>query len=98
MQRSAWLTQGYRWHVFGVGAVFVLISIIAHNALDHDSVFGDGFGIFSFAARTARELFVDLIDSVFALMGAVLTTSVYYELRLLKEDAGPEDLATVLDA
>jgi hypothetical protein len=97
LQRSAALTQGYRWPVFGVGVVFVLITSIVHGSLDHDAVFGDGFGIFSFAARVARDLVVDVVDSVFALVGAVLTASVYYELRMLKEDAGPEDLATIAD-
>ncbi|MDB5452462.1 MAG: hypothetical protein JWO33_1040 [Caulobacteraceae bacterium] len=97
LRRSAQLTQGYRWQLFGIGAVFVLISSMIHGALDHGGPFSDGFGIFSFAGRVARELIVDIVDSVFALIGAVLTTSVYYELRLLKEDAGPEELAAILD-
>lgn len=97
LTRSARLTEGYRWQVFAVGAVFVVVSGVFHNAVDGDGVFRHAFGLFSVVNHAAHELAGVVMDTVFSLVGAMLTISTYYELRMLKEDAGPEDLATVLD-
>ena len=45
----------------------------------------------------AKEVTDAILDTVAALIGAVGVMSVYFELRRLKEGAGPEDLATLLE-
>jgi hypothetical protein len=94
--RSSALTQGHRWPVFFIGLVFFLVSGLIHGAFDH-SVFGDGENLFAAVGRTVAELFSDAVDVIFALIGAVLVASTYFELRTLKEGAGPEDLAEAVD-
>lgn len=97
LNRSSDLTTGYRWYVFGIGALFVVVSGMFHGAVDHHGFWGDGHNLFATVGRTVSDLLGDAMDTVFALIGAVLTTSVYYELRKIKEDAGPEEFASVLD-
>jgi hypothetical protein len=98
LQRSAALTQGFRWPVFAIVIVFFIASMLIGNAFEHaqHGMF-DGMGFFHDIGRAVRKLTDDILDSILALIAAVLVFSVYYELRLVKEGAGPEELADVLD-
>jgi hypothetical protein len=97
LSRSSSLTEGYRWYVFAIGVIFVVASSIGHSLVDHHGYFNDSHNLFATIGRTVSELLGDAMDTIFALIGAVLTMSLYYELRMLKEAAGPEELASVLE-
>jgi hypothetical protein len=97
LRRSASLTAGYRWQVFGIWAIFIVATAIV-GSLDniprqifHGPDFIDSIG------NGASELIETIVEIIFALIGAVMVASVYFELRTLKEAAGPEDLAELLD-
>jgi hypothetical protein len=98
LSRSAWLTQGYRWPVFGLMVLFVVVVAIFSGVIT-----GIQAGIlspFSFIHGLrggAHEVTSALLDTAAALAGAVGVMSIYYELRMIKEDAGPEDLASLLE-
>jgi hypothetical protein len=100
LERSAKLTEGYRWYVFGIGAVFFGACFLIQGAFDgghhhhHIEDFGD---YFSNVSHAVRRLIRTILDVVAAPIGAMLTASTYYELRMIKEGAGPEALAEVLD-
>jgi hypothetical protein len=98
LQRSAALTQGFRWPVFAIVIVFFIASMLLGNAFEHaqHGMFGD-VGFFHDVGRAVRELTDDVLDSILALIAAVLVFSVYYELRLVKEGAGPEELTDILE-
>jgi hypothetical protein len=98
LQRSAALTQGFRWPVFAIVIVFFIASALIGNAFEHaqHGMF-HGMSFFQDVGRAVRELTDDILDSILALMAAVLVFSVYFELRLVKEGAGPEELTDILD-
>jgi len=88
--RSAELTQGYRWPIFGTVLVYYL-----------------GAGIAQFSVRPAMGVAMSmgmtwtyvgintLITAVVGVVAAAGIASIYYELRLIKEGAGPQQIAAV---
>jgi hypothetical protein len=106
MGRSADLTKGHRWSIFGlfviVGIVFWLFSAVA-------GVIGFSIsGAFNLAAGGPAGVAAAmhspvvigvqvLFGSLITLIGAVGAASLYYELRSLKEGVGASDLAAVFD-
>ena len=103
--RSAELTRGSSWPIFGLLIVFVLLQIAV------GIVFG-AFSGMSFAPKPPGQAVIDaananlnpvhLLSSVLAQMinsviGAAGVASIYYELRVIKEGIGPETLAAVFD-
>lgn len=93
MGRSAELTKGHRWAIFGTFVVIVLISI------GIGMVVGIVGGIAMVSARQQAVIINVAVTSLGAAIGAVLSAaaiaSIYYELRTIKEGAGPEQLAAV---
>ena len=95
--RSVALTRGYRWQIFGLVAIFCIVAgvvsgifesaeDVAHHALN--------IGILPFEPISVMD---DLIETIVALVASVGAFVVYYELRSVKEDAGPGELTTALD-
>lgn len=97
LQRSRDLTRGYRWHVFGLLVIYLILSWIVGIAVGGLSVaFGGGF------LNGAPNIWVAMISGpvVNILSGVVASAGVaalYYELRTAKEGVGSEDLAAVFD-
>jgi len=97
LQRSRDLTRGYRWHVFGLLVIYLILSWIVGIAVGGLSVaFGGGF------LDGAPNIWVAMISGpvVNILSGVVASAGVaalYYELRTAKEGVGSEDLAAVFD-
>ena len=97
-QRSRDLTRGYRWNVFGLLVIYILLTWILGAAIAALSVAVGG----SFAAGASPNLWVNLVTGpVVNVLSAVLASagvaSLYYELRSVKEGAGPESLASIFD-
>jgi len=99
LRRSAELTQGNRWRVFG------LIVCFFFAALAVGSLFGVALfaGLF-FASGTDQALFDQasaiatwLWSALFMAAQAVLTAVSYYYLRAAKEGVGIDDIAAVFD-
>lgn len=98
LSRSASLTVGYRWNVFGMIAGFiaamVLIGVVIHT-IQHAFLTPVGMLLHG-VPDAANTITNGLLDIVGALAGAIGVTSIYYELRVIKEGAGPEDLADLI--
>ena len=95
--RSRDLTRGYRWPVFGLLVIYVLLSWVVGMALGGLSLaLGGGFmgGGASLLANIVSGPVVNVLSGVVASAGVA---SLYYELRSAKEGAGPETLASVFD-
>ena len=94
LNRSAQLTKGYKGQIFGLFAIyFVLIVVIGLITRPLDGLVMIAQPV---EAYTILYLAVAmLVQIVFGLLNAVGTTSVYYELRPVKEGVGPEQLAAV---
>jgi hypothetical protein len=93
--RSAALTRGHRWSVFGLMVIYVIASFaisfgtgLVVGAVG--ALTGVGATVISLAAGSVGRLIASVILSVG-------TASIYYELRSNKEGIGPEQLAAVFD-
>jgi uncharacterized membrane protein len=95
MGRSAELTRGHRWPIFGLVIIFFLAEI-AFSAVV--GVFTGVAALTAAAAATTVTLasIVNwLVSAIVTMFSAVGIASIYYELRSSKEGIGPEHLAAV---
>ena len=90
-ERSWALTQGNRWQIFGVLMAFFAIAVVFAllvNALSAAFVFIPG----------AAVIIADyLAPAVSGALMAILSSVLYYELRLAQGGRGPEETAAVFD-
>lgn len=93
--RTVELTRGYRWLIFAMILVFAVASGLIHgviagaeNAAAH---------VLSFLPGASLNVASQLVEALAALVAAVGVVATYYELRMVKEDAGPHDLAGILE-
>jgi hypothetical protein len=96
LSRSAELTKGYRWPIFGAVVVFYLGAAILQMAVR--PMFGLAIMAPNAAAMSTTYIILNAVIQLFTSM--VSTTGVatiYYELRSVKEGIGPEQLASVFD-
>jgi len=97
LQRSRDLTRGYRWHVFGLMVIYVILSWIIGAAVGGISL-ATGGGFMEGSAITwvnvATNVIINILSGVVASVGVA---ALYYELRTVKEGAGPEVLAAIFD-
>ncbi len=97
--RSADLTRGYRWPIFGLAVVYVLavwiidaVAIALTGGLNLAALARSGAGF-----NVAEWVVLTLLQVVQSLIGAAGLASIYYELRSTKEGVGAESLASVFD-
>jgi len=95
LSRSSALTKGYRWPVFGLLALVILgmlaaafaagivIALIFPNAVDAE------FGLV--------DIVIWLWTGLYYAVLSVITATIYYRLREIKEGLGIEQLAAVFD-
>ncbi len=87
LRRSAELTRGYRWKVFGV-IIVIYIGQLVLDVLTH----------FILAAAPIFSLVVSfLITVAFTAYFAVVTAVCYHDLRVLKDGVGTDEIARVFD-
>lgn len=95
LRRSSSLTSGYKGSIFGIFVIFVVLSFVADliiRPLSGVSMIGNA------ATANASITFMvltGLVRAVLGLIDAAGVASIYYELRLVKEGVGPEQLAAV---
>jgi hypothetical protein len=87
--RSAQLTKGYRWRIFGLAIVVVGLSALA-GYLVRVVLLNSG----NYVAAIIAEYLVDTISTAF---GSVLAAIVYYRLRASKEGVNLDAVASVFD-
>ncbi|MDR3513410.1 MAG: hypothetical protein P4L73_17365 [Caulobacteraceae bacterium] len=94
--RSADLTRGRRWPIFGLLVLyFVAISVVQQVFI---SLVGVGFAAATPEADFLNKLPVSAVISVcVSILGCAGIASIYYELRSSREGIGPEALAAVFD-
>jgi hypothetical protein len=96
LSRSAELTRGHRWPIFGLVLTFWMIAYVVGLAVRAVTGFG-----FLPGSHTVIPGNVDywvgmaLVSALIAPIYAVGIASIYYELRTIKEGAGSQHLAEV---
>lgn len=97
--RSAELTRGHRWQVFGLFVLLVVILMVlgtVFNALSGVNAFAGNPA--AIVARMTSPLFLVLMvirQTIGAVIGSTLVAVLYVELRRAREGAGPQWLAEV---
>jgi len=87
MSRSAWLTKGYRWKIFGITALFgVLLIVCTLVQLLLTSVSQVVGTIFSFIWPVAWAAYLDCTIIM-----------IYHDLRVAKEGVDTEQIAAIFD-
>jgi len=101
--RSRELTRGHRWAIFGLYIVLIILVFIIAMVVGALTVAFTGVpGSLTGSADAATPAFAEMASSALSTMitnilGSVLSASIYYELRQIKEGIGPEALASVFD-
>jgi hypothetical protein len=96
--RSAELSSGFRWHIFGLLVIYILaawaVGLVVGLIAGVTMVGGaGGVGAFSLVYVIANGIGT-IITSLF---GSTVIASTYYELRTAKEGIGPEQMAAVFE-
>jgi cold shock CspA family protein len=97
LQRSRELTKGYRWQVFGLLVIYVILSWIIGAAIGGLSLATGGTltgGTPNLAVNLITEPLVSILSGVVASAGVA---ALYHELRSAKEGVGSEELASIFD-
>jgi hypothetical protein len=89
MRRSAELTSGNRWRIFGLWFAILMAEVIVQMELDQAI---RPFG--SFALVLAPQVLWDMVVGAFA---AVATAVIYRDLRVAKEGIDTDQVAAVFD-
>lgn len=100
MGRSAELTEGHRWPIFGLFILYFLLAVAADVVVSQVfSALGaatgvmaglDSLGVTFMGVSAAVQAFITLISTVG-------TAALYFELRRVKEGVGVEQIAAVFD-
>lgn len=86
MSRSVALTKGYRWQIFGLFLLVVVISVLGAFVLTMIGGTGLVGQLLSFGWQVVSTAF-----------GAVLSAVIYHDLRMAKEGIDLDTLASVFD-
>jgi len=96
MGRSADLTKGRRWSIFGLGLVVFIIIILVEILVAAILIPGASF-IRAVNQPLFRYAVAPLISVITVPLSAAGTASLYFELRSTKEGVGVDQLASVFD-
>ena len=94
LRRSAELTKGYRWQVFGIIAILMSIDVAILLIVDLpdelDLPLPSSMGAW-------KPVLSGVLEALVAALAAVMATVVYHDLRVAKEGIGITDIAKVFD-
>jgi hypothetical protein len=92
--RSANLTRGHRWPIFGLFVIYAVVS----GAI---STVGNAFmagNLNNFATMMTISVIIQaVVGTLGALIGSAGSAALYFELRTVKEGVGADTLASVFD-
>jgi len=89
LKRSADLTKGYRWHVFGVLLIIVVVAGVIGFVLQFILLSAGGFTLYSIGNW--------IVNAVFGAFSATAAAVGYYFLRVAKEGVDIAEIAKVFD-
>ena len=88
MSRSAALTKGHRWQIFGIGVLLLIVNLVVSEGL-------------SFALTPISSILASLISLawtvVFSSYGHCVAIMIYHDLRVAKEGVDTTQIASVFD-
>jgi hypothetical protein len=94
--RSADLTRGRRWPIFGLALLYLIAVSVVQQVLIN--LMGVAFGAATPQAMMLNQLPVSaVVGVVVSVITSAGVAAIYYELRSTREGIGPEALAAVFD-
>lgn len=94
--RSAELTRGNRWRIFGLFVIYFVAVVIIELVLGLFSR-ATGFAMVGRLSILTLLIFAPLIQMASALIASTGAAVLYVELRRLRDGVGPEGLAAIFD-
>jgi hypothetical protein len=90
--RSADLTKGHRWRVFGIVLIFTLV-------LTRVGILGVAltFPLFPYAGSLTLTLGLFAVGTLIAAVQALITIAAYHDLRFAREGVDADEIAAVFD-
>ncbi|HZC17136.1 MAG TPA: hypothetical protein VE309_10275 [Caulobacteraceae bacterium] len=95
--RSAELTRGRRWPIFGLLVIYIIAAGVIQVAVTAIATVLAASLSPSTTQAATQVLAQPLLNVITGLIGAAGVASIYYELRSTREGIGPEALAAVFD-
>jgi MFS family permease len=89
MKRSAFLTKGNRWRIFGIVLIVILATMIVGGLV--------GVLVALVGGVTLVDIALYPIQAIAGAFGAVVVGVLYYQLRVVKEGVDIETIAAVFD-
>lgn len=96
LQRSRDLTRGFRWPIFGLFVIYIIVSWVITATFTGVSM-ATGGGLNGSINLIVALIFTPLISIVQGIIGSSGVAAIYYELRTAKEGVGADELAAVFD-
>jgi uncharacterized membrane protein len=97
MRRSADLTKGHRWQIFGMFVLIIVVAIIAFGVIGALV----GMGLLAAPETLGRLVLLGIVTVIItAIVTAyfnVVAAMIYHDLRVAKEGVGTEEIAAVFD-
>jgi hypothetical protein len=88
MSRSAGLTKGHRWQIFGIILLVIIVNLVIGAVL-----VGIGFAMGAVASAIMEQVWQVVVGAFNAVVSGVL----YYQLRVSKEGVDINQIASVFD-
>lgn len=100
LKRSAALTKGHRWQVFGIYFVILIVAMIASGTAQTPLIVSEaatGPGGAAPGILIASNILALLVNAFFMALGAVASAVAYHDLRAVKEGFDIDQFASVFD-
>lgn len=96
LQRSRDLTRGFRWPIFGLFVIYMIVATVISGTVTGISV-ATGGTLEGTPNILVSLVFTPLISIVQGIVGSAGIAAVYHELRTAREGVGADELAAVFD-
>jgi len=100
LKRSASLTKGHRWRIFGIYFVILITMMVASGMAQTPlavSTATSGIATEMSAIFIATNILALLVNAFFVALGAVASAVAYHDLRAVKEGFDIDQYASVFD-
>lgn len=100
LKRSAALTKGHRWRIFGIYVVIMLVMMMASGIVQAPfmaSMMNAGPDLMTSGAFITSNVLGLLVNAFFTALGAVASAVAYHDLRAVKEGFDIDQYAAVFD-
>lgn len=94
--RSRELTAGFRWPIFGLFVIYMIVATVISGTVTGITV-ATGGAMDGTGSPVVTMIFTPLIAVVQSIIGSAGIAALYYELRTAKEGVGIDELAELFD-